>query len=730
MLPAGQRDPAGRGVQRGGGGTGPERDVVLGEPTLGLDRQFVLTALAQQEVLGQRRTLVGQVRLGGQDRHGAFAAGVAEGAGRGQPGRPAADDDHSGAPRSRAFEHVEPVVRAVLAAQRMEVDAGRQRAVHLPALERILARLLGPVHCQQHAAGGERPRSRCPGRARAARAPSSRGPPSTRSGRSCRPASPRAATHAGRARARGRACAHGRRSTAAGAMSTATSSRHRGASSAVNTPIEQPTSSPRSNCHGAQRPQRMCRTCPARTGWWRTPTDPHRGRTDRRSSRARGGPPARGSCVQDPAPELDQQWVQPVLVEEQLEVAAGSVQAAAGGQWTRSEPAPPGGWWSVPRRPRRPAAPPTGPWSARRDLPRWRRRRARTTRSIVPAAAVIRPAARARGRRWPAAVPAWPRLLPHGVHQSRPAGGGADGVPAEVRLAGDLAGSAYHREHGRAAEYHAVALGGAHARRAVPGVVHLRALGHVHIGQQRRPGLSPLTSTNAASTPPAPEQKVLTPLTRLHQARRLPSPVPGSAPQTPSSSPVVAHARTRARAATRGGLAEALDGVEVAVQDAGHRAIGARHGADDSPLLTRRRPGRGQAGGPEAAKASVGERGQRSSCAALAARPPWPPPRSAGESNARCSTAPPATRATPRVGPSRPAADSVAPTVWAQSGAPRTRAEPVVHQHHAALPDGRGAGGEHAAACRHASRVFRRPSARSSRSRRSASSLVWSVITP
>ena len=83
-LAAGEHDRARRGVERLGLRAEPDLDVVALVPGLGLDRQLVVVHLAAQEVLRQRRALVGDAQLRGEDRHGAVAAGLAVAARGGQ----------------------------------------------------------------------------------------------------------------------------------------------------------------------------------------------------------------------------------------------------------------------------------------------------------------------------------------------------------------------------------------------------------------------------------------------------------------------------------------------------------------------------------------------------------------------------------------------------------------------------------------------------------------------
>jgi len=80
--------------------------LVLIEPPLRFDREFRGVHLAAQEGLGQGRTLVGQARLGADERHGAAAAGVPVRARRGKAGWAGPHDDeplsrhHAGPGRS------------------------------------------------------------------------------------------------------------------------------------------------------------------------------------------------------------------------------------------------------------------------------------------------------------------------------------------------------------------------------------------------------------------------------------------------------------------------------------------------------------------------------------------------------------------------------------------------------------------------------------------------------
>ena len=72
---------------------------VLGEPALVLQRKLLLGHLAAQQLLGQRWAVVRDAVLVGDDRHRSGAAGLAVGAGGGEPGGSAADDQQ---PEARA----------------------------------------------------------------------------------------------------------------------------------------------------------------------------------------------------------------------------------------------------------------------------------------------------------------------------------------------------------------------------------------------------------------------------------------------------------------------------------------------------------------------------------------------------------------------------------------------------------------------------------------------------
>ena len=67
-------------------------DAVVLVPGLVLDRQLAVVELAAQELLRQRRALVGDGQLGREDRHVAVPARLPVAAGGGERGGTAADD--------------------------------------------------------------------------------------------------------------------------------------------------------------------------------------------------------------------------------------------------------------------------------------------------------------------------------------------------------------------------------------------------------------------------------------------------------------------------------------------------------------------------------------------------------------------------------------------------------------------------------------------------------------
>ena len=69
VAPAGDRDLAPVGVEADRAAA-DQRDSLLAQPVLGLERQLVLAHLAAQQLLGQRRTAIGHPVLVGDDRHG------------------------------------------------------------------------------------------------------------------------------------------------------------------------------------------------------------------------------------------------------------------------------------------------------------------------------------------------------------------------------------------------------------------------------------------------------------------------------------------------------------------------------------------------------------------------------------------------------------------------------------------------------------------------------------
>ena len=87
--PAVDLEGAGRGVERRDAGAGDQLDTVVGVPALVLGRGIGGGALAEEDVLGQRRSLVGCVRLGSHEDDVPVVALLAQlggGAGAGQAG--------------------------------------------------------------------------------------------------------------------------------------------------------------------------------------------------------------------------------------------------------------------------------------------------------------------------------------------------------------------------------------------------------------------------------------------------------------------------------------------------------------------------------------------------------------------------------------------------------------------------------------------------------------------
>jgi hypothetical protein len=80
-------------VQRHRATAAEQRHRVGREPRLVLERQVSRLELAAQELLGQRRALVGEVRLGADELDRSLAPGLAVAARGAQRGRASPDDD-------------------------------------------------------------------------------------------------------------------------------------------------------------------------------------------------------------------------------------------------------------------------------------------------------------------------------------------------------------------------------------------------------------------------------------------------------------------------------------------------------------------------------------------------------------------------------------------------------------------------------------------------------------
>ena len=257
-----------------------------------------LVCFAAQVLLAQRRPFVRKRVLGGEDGDRAAAAGLAVGADGGLRRRPAADDRRPAAPRRRscrgapALEQVVGGLLSVLGAQRRlgAEDARGRRRRSAPGAGR--RRASGPRAGSRPAPA--RPRSGAVPRG-PDRGPSSRGPRRRRSSRTA----PRGVS-SGRVRRRSstfRAPSRRRAAwpSAVGLKSTASRLSQRGASIAVKTPTEQPSSRVVPVRSGSASRVRRYLACSYSLP--RSPRDPRiRGRGARSAPPGPGrGPPGRSS---------------------------------------------------------------------------------------------------------------------------------------------------------------------------------------------------------------------------------------------------------------------------------------------------------------------------------------------------------------------------------------------------------------------------------------------------
>ena len=322
-------------------------------------------------------------------------------------------------------------------------------------------------------------------RPRASGGPSSRGSPSRRRGRTGRPATAPAACGARRATWSRAARRRRERRPRVCAMSTASSSSQRSASSAVKTPIEQPASKRAAVAALAQRGQRRARTWRARRRWSRSPTGRGRPRSAPRSARA--------SSVTGRPPRVrraHEQRVEPVLEQEDAQVAG------ARGRGRRRAPAgasPAARSGLVDESPARRARPPRAgaTESARIAASGWasaRRPASASHRSMVCACVSMRPTARA-ARSSPASA--------RGASASSAAARAASAMPAQlaaVRMASRPNHGSRSSSSGPPSsactrapwKSHEVALGGAHAGGGEPRAVDLDALGEIDVGDAAR----------------------------------------------------------------------------------------------------------------------------------------------------------------------------------------------------------------------------------------------------
>ena len=258
------------------------------------------------------------------------------------------------------------------------------------------------------------------------------------------------------------------------------------------------------------------------------------------------------------------------------------------------------------RRRRSPRA--AGPRAAQVGRRRRRPPRARASGRSSPGRSTIRPAPsarrssgspRARGRRAPRRRrrrPCPPRRRPCGSRRAR-----------TTARAPSSPGAPSTREHGRAVEAHAVALGRAHAAGAVPGAVDLDVVGEVDVDQRGGPAAGEqheraVEPAGAASRTPSRRASAAV---AVDERRARPRPGAGSAPQTPSR-PALADGELR----RSGSAAAPLDAVEVALEDPPDRAVRRRRRAP-RPLLRARGRRRQRAGVSQRLERRVGEGGVR-----------------------------------------------------------------------------------------------------------------------
>ena len=190
-----------------------------------------------------------------------------------------------------------------------------------------------------------------------------------------------------------------------------------------------------------------------------------------------------------------------------------------------------------------------------------------------------------------------------GVGHAGPGRGGPHRVAGEPRLAAHLAGPAEHAPDRSPARRRpgGSPTPGAHRRGTMIGP--RSTVSSISTITSSGGPSSARTITNAASTPPAPEQKVLAPSRRsasssAETAAGAPSPGPGSAPQTPRMrSPPRTAPSSRSRGSGGAATRDPLDGVQVPVEDPADRAGGRRD--LDAAAATRRSATGGSRRAPE-----------------------------------------------------------------------------------------------------------------------------------
>src|ERR671911_1956122 len=155
------------------------------------------------------------------------------------------------------------------------------------------------------------------------------------------------------------------------------------------------------------------------------------------------------------------------------------------------------------------------------------------------------------------------------VGDTSPGDGRPDRVAAEVRLAHKLPRLAEHRENRSSFEDYAVALRRAHPRGLEPPVVDLYALGEVNVREQR--GIRRLPRRRADGHERAVEARRAA-AERLNALERVAAPG-RDAREFPGAQRFGSQHR------------DALDPVEVAVEDPADRTVGPRDGAQHPPLL-------------------------------------------------------------------------------------------------------------------------------------------------